>query len=214
MRTLNTKLWPYIFLQAALVCALSLSGLAQNARLELKNLEKLNSKASEVNEITLDSDMLQMAGKFLDMDHDADAKEVKEMIKGLKGIYIKNFEFDAPNEYSAADVDAIRTQLAAPGWSKVVESRSKHQSETNEIYIMKVGDKVAGVAILVAEPKELTVVNIVGLIDIEKLGELEGHFGIPGDQGSHRGRMSKPDDTKRPSASPSPDKKEDDDDQN
>jgi Domain of unknown function (DUF4252) len=214
MRALKTKMWPYIFLQAALVGALSLSGLAQNARLELKNLEKLNSKASEVNEVTLDSDMLQMAGKFLDMDHDADAKDVKEMVKGLKGIYIKNFEFDAPNEYSPADVDAIRTQLAAPGWSKVVESRSKRQGEIDEIYIMKVGDKVAGVAILVAEPKELTVVNIVGFIDIDKLGELEGHFGIPEDHGSHSGKKGKADNAKQPSGTPTPDKKEDDDDQN
>jgi hypothetical protein len=214
MRALKTKMGRYIFLQAALICVLSLSALAQNARLELKNLEKLNSKASEVNEITLDSDMLQMASKFLDLDHDADAKELKEIVKGLKGIYIKNFEFDAPNEYSPADVDAIRTQLAGPGWSKIVQNRSKRQSETNEIYIMKVGDKVAGVAILVAEPKELTVVNIVGFIDIDKLGELEGHFGIPEDHGSHHGSMSKPDDTKRPSGSPSPEKKEDDDDQN
>jgi hypothetical protein len=207
-------MWPNIFLHATLVCALSLAGLAQNARLELKNLEKLNSKASEVNEVTLDSDMLQMASKFIDMDHDADAKELKEMVKGLKGIYIKNFEFDEPNQYSSADVDAIRTQLAGPGWSKVVESRSKRQSETDEIYIMKVGDKVAGVAILVAEPKELTVVNIVGFIDIDKLGELEGHFGIPDEHGSHSGRTHKPADTKPPSGTPSPDKKEDDDDQN
>jgi hypothetical protein len=213
MRASNTKTWPCIFLQAALIFALSLSGLAQNARLELKNLEKLNSKAAEVNEVTLDGDMLQMATKFLDMSQDPDAKEVKEVVKGLKGIYIKNFEFDGPNEYSPADVDAIRTQLAAPGWSKIVESRSKRQSETDEIYIMKVGDKVAGVAILVAEPKELTVVNIVGVIDIDKLGELEGHFGIPGEHRSHSGRTSKRDDAK-PSGSPSPDKKEDDDDQN
>ena len=76
MRALNTKMWPYIFLQAALVCALSLSGLAQNARLELKNLEKLSEKASEVNSITLDGDMLQMATKFLEMSQDADAKEL------------------------------------------------------------------------------------------------------------------------------------------
>jgi hypothetical protein len=214
MRAVNTKTWPYILLQTALLCAMSLSGLAQNARLELKNLEKLNSKAAEVNQITLDGDMLQMAAKFLDMSQDADAKELKEVVKGLKGIYIKNFEFDGPNQYTAADVDAIRSQLAAPGWSKIVESSSKHQSETDEIYIMKVGDKIAGVAILVAEPKELTVVNLVGFIDIDKLGELEGHFGVPGEHGSHRGRMSKPDDTKRPSASPTPDKKEDDDDQN
>jgi hypothetical protein len=213
MRALNIKTWPCVFLQAALVCAFSLPGLAQNARLELKNLEKLSDKASEVNSITLDGDMLQMATKFLEMSQDADAKELKEVVKGLKGIYIKNFEFDGPNQYSAADVDAIRTQLAGPGWSKIVESRSKHQSETDEIYVMKVGDKIAGVAILVAEPKELTVVNIVGAIDVDKLGELEGHFGIPGEHRSHSGRTSKPDDTKPP-ASPSPEKKEDDDDQN
>jgi hypothetical protein len=214
MRAVNTKTWLYIFLETALLCAMSLSGLAQNARLELKNLEKLSNKASEVNSITLDGDMLQMATKFLDMSQDADAKEVKEVVRGLKGIYIKNFEFDGPNQYTAADVDAIRTQLAGPGWSKIVESSNKHQSETDEIYVMKVGDKIAGVAILVAEPRELTVVNLVGFIDVDKLGELEGHFGIPGDHRSHSGRMSRPDNTKPPSASPTPDKKEDDDDQN
>jgi hypothetical protein len=57
------------------------------------------------------------------------------------------------------------------------------------------------------------VVNIVGVIDINKLSELEGHFGIPEDHSSHPGKKSKTGDTK-PSGSPSPDKKEDDDDQN
>jgi hypothetical protein len=44
---------------------------------------------------------------------------------------------------------------------------------------MTVGDAVQGLAILAAEPKELTVVNIVGPIDIEKISALEGNFGIP-----------------------------------
>jgi len=34
-------------------------------------------------------------------------------------------------------------------------------------------------AILTAEPRELTVVNIVGQIDMDKLGELSGKFGVP-----------------------------------
>jgi hypothetical protein len=207
---LNIKTWPYIFLQAALVCALSLPGQAQNARLELKNLEKLSNKANEVNEITLDGAMLQMASKFIEASQDPDAKELKDVVKGLQGIYIKNFEFDAPNEYSQEDVEAIRSQLSGPGWSKIVQSRNKRQGETDEIYVLKVADKVAGVAILVAEPKELTVVNIVGFIDVNKLSELEGHFGIPGDSDSHPKKH-----TKAPTPSPSPDKKdEDDDDQN
>ena len=34
-------------------------------------------------------------------------------------------------------------------------------------------------AIICAEPTELTVVNIVGPVDIEKLSQLEGKMGIP-----------------------------------
>ena len=41
------------------------------------------------------------------------------------------------------------------------------------------GARFEGLAILAAEPKELTVVNIIGIIDIEKLSKLEGQFGIP-----------------------------------
>jgi hypothetical protein len=212
MRTLGAKIWPRVFLQAALVCGLSLPGLAQNARLELKNLEKLSSKAATVNDITLDGEMLQLGLKFIEMDDDAEAKQLKELLKDLKGIYVKNFEFDERNQYSPADVEAIRAQLSGPGWSKIVESRSRHDSENDEVYVMKVGEKIAGVAILVAEPKELTVVNIVGPIDINKLGELEGHFGIPGNNSSHHGKKSKPDEAKPSSGKPAQGKKGDDDD--
>lgn len=155
---------------------------AQNARLNLEHLDKLSDKAVEVNNVTLDGDMLQLAAKFLDMDKDdpEDTAEAKELLKKLKGIYVKNFEFDEPNQYSQADVQEIRTQLAAPGWSKVVESRDKRSNENDEIYVMKgPNNTVAGIAILVAEPKELTVVNLVGAVDIDKLSALAGKFGIP-----------------------------------
>jgi Domain of unknown function (DUF4252) len=214
MRTLKAKIWPHIFLQAALVCGLSVPGWAQNARLELKNLEKLSNKAATVNDITLEGDMLRLGLKFIEMDEDPEAKQLKELLKDLKGIYVKNFEFDEPNQYSPADVEAIRAQLSSPGWSRIVESRNKRQDENDEIYVMKVGEKIAGVAILVAEPKELTVVNIVGPIDINKLGELEGHFGIPGDSGSHHRKKGKTDEAKPASGKPAPEKKGSDDDEN
>lgn len=157
---------------------------AQNARLKLDRLEKLSDKAVEVNNVTLDGDMLQLAARFLDMDkEDREAAQVKDVIKKLKGIYVKNFEFDAPNQYSPAEVDEIRAQLAAPGWSKIIESRDKRSAENDEIYVMKdANNNIAGVAILVAEPKELTVVNIVGPVDLDKLSALSGKFGIPGDK--------------------------------
>src|SRR5713101_1548541 len=180
MKTTNRSLrWPSIVLGGVLFCLLPLSGFAQHARLSLNNLERLNSKAAEVNDVTLEGEMLQLASKFMEIDHDPEAAQIKEIIKNLKGIYVKNFEFDQPDQYSPADVAEIRAQLAAPGWSKIVENRRKRNGENNEIYLMKEGDKVAGVTILVAGPKELTVVNIVGPIDLDKLSALEGKFGIP-----------------------------------
>ena len=41
------------------------------------------------------------------------------------------------------------------------------------------GEKIGGLVVLSAEPKELTVVNIVGPVDLDKLAALEGQFGIP-----------------------------------
>jgi Domain of unknown function (DUF4252) len=102
-------------------------------------------------------------------------------VKNLKGIYVKNFEFEKPGEYSKADVELIRSQLQKPSWSRIVSSQSKREGETSEVYLMTTsgGGSILGMAIIDAEPKELTVVNIVGPIDIDKLSALEGKMGIP-----------------------------------
>ncbi len=184
MRFLQQNILAPIAVSVILMCA-ALPSSAQNGKLQLQNLEKLSARAAEVNDVTLDGALLQLASKFLDVADDPDAREVKNLIKDLKGIYVKNFEFDEPNQYSQADVEAIRTQLAAPGWQRIVTSRSKHNNENDEVYLMKEGDKITGVAILVAEARELTVVNIVGPIDMDKLGELGGHFGIPDEINDH-----------------------------
>jgi len=199
---------------AATLAWASLTGFAQSAKLQLNNLDKLSDKAAEVNDVTLDGGMLDLAAKFIDADHDPEAPQLKAILKDLKGIYVKNFEFDEPNQYSQADVDAIRAQLAAPGWSKIVESRSLHSREHDEIYVMKQGDRIAGMAILVAEPRELTVVNIVGNIDVDKLAALEGHLGIPGDNGGRHKRRHKPDDSKPSKDKSSQSEKEAEDDAN
>lgn len=174
---------------------LALPASAQDARLKLEHLEKLSAKAAEVTNVTLDGDMLQLAAKFLDLEKDdPESAQVKDLIKKLKGIYVRNFEFEHPNQYSAADVEEIRTQLAAPGWSKIVENRDKRTNENNEIYVMKDShNNIAGIAILVAEPKELTVVNIVGPVDLDKLSALGGKFGIPENKGKdHSGKKTSP----------------------
>lgn len=214
MRASFIRGWKFKVWLSAVLCLALLSAAAhasaQNAKLELKNLEKLNTKASEVNDITLDGAMLELAWKFIQADHDPEAADLKDILKGLKGIYVKNFEFDGPNQYSQEDVEAIRAQLTGPGWTRIVESHSRKSREHDEIYVLKQGNTVAGMAILVAEPTELTVVNIVGFIDIDKLGKLEGHFGIPDDDHRHY-RKNRDDNATPPADKSAPQKKGDDD---
>lgn len=179
MKSFQKKLLSQVFLTVVVVC-IALPGVAQAGKLELKNLDKLADRASEVNDVTLDGSLLQLAVSVMKSSGDPDAAQVVDVIKGLKGIYVKNFEFDSPGQYSQADVESIRSQLTGPGWQRIVTSFSKRNGERDEVYLLKEGDKINGVTVLVAEARELTVVNIVGAIDPEKLGELGGHFGIPG----------------------------------
>lgn len=151
----------------------------QDAKLQLGKLSDLEAKASEVVDVTLDGKMLQMASKFLSNKRSSDEAKAKELINGLKGIYVKSYEFEKEGQYSNADVDSLRAQLQSPGWQRLVGVRSKKDGEKAEVYIMTSGDNILGLAIIASEPKELTVVNIVGPIDINKLSDLEGNFGIP-----------------------------------
>jgi len=174
MQTLLRTLVGVVLCCAALH-AQTQAGQSQNGRLQLTNLDKLNGKAANVTEVTLDGPMLELAAKFIAMDEGKEDAELIAIIKGLKGIYVNSFEFDAANQYSAADVEAVRKQLAAPGWSCIVNV-TKRNGEKNQVYLLKDGEKVAGVAILVAEPRELTVVNIVGAIPVDKISQFEEHY--------------------------------------
>src|SRR5438876_731180 len=80
----------------------------------------LAAKAKESVDVNLDANMLQMAGKFLGSDKPDDAK-VQSLITRLKGIYVKAFEFDKEGQYKMSDLDPIRAQLRAPGWSKIID---------------------------------------------------------------------------------------------
>jgi len=127
------------------------------------NFEKLAAKAAEATDINLDGALLHMAAKAL--------------LAGIKSIQVKSFEFKNEGEYSQADLDAMRSQLRAPGWSKALSVIEKRES--TEIFIKQENNRAAGIVILAAEPKELTVVYISGSVDLSQLSELGGRFGIP-----------------------------------
>ena len=150
---------------------------AQDPRLQTRSLDYLTAKASQTVDVNIDERLMQLTAKFLSP-NDPDEKKIKEIISGLKGIYVKVFEFEHENEYTAADLESVRSQLRSPAWSQIVKINSKKDGSV-EVYLMTANDRISGLVVLGADPKELTIVNIIGPVDLEKLSELEGQFGVP-----------------------------------
>ena len=141
-------------------------------------LDKLADKATNVVDITLDASMLQLASRFLS-DKDPDEVQAKKLVGKLKSIVVKSFEFDHRGEYEQSDLEELRAQWRGPGWSRIVGVRSKKDGENADVYLKSDGNQVTGVAILVADPKELTIVYVDGAMNPDDVRNLQGHFGIP-----------------------------------
>jgi len=164
-------------LAVLLMLGATATALAQNPRIQTSQLDALAAKASETVDVNIDESLMALATKFLSS-KDEDERKVKELVSGLKGIYVKSFEFENEGQYTEADLESIRSQLRSPGWSRIVHARSKKDGSI-EVYVMHTGGQVSGLAVLATELKEITVINIVGPVDLEKLTQLEGEFGIP-----------------------------------
>jgi uncharacterized protein DUF4252 len=172
MKITSPVLAMFVFLLAA-----PLAAQAPGPLLQLGHLDRLAALAAETVNVTIDPSMMKLAAALLKGDGDQAA--LKDMLNGIKGIYVRSFEFERENVYTAEDLNAIRKQLSNPKWERQVTVDSKRDRELVEVYSWREGKGSGGFAILVAEPKELTVVNIVGPFDPAKIAALQGNFGIP-----------------------------------
>jgi hypothetical protein len=168
-----------IILVSALLVLPALAAAADPGRLQLPDFTALSKKASQSVDISLDPSLLQLAGAAASYDNGSNGAAVNDLIKGIRGIYVRSYTFDRPGEYSKAEVKAVQAQLLAPGWVPVVSTHDLKQESNVDIYMLRNGDHTDGVAIIAAQPRQLTIVNIVGSINLAKLAQLQGQFGVP-----------------------------------
>jgi hypothetical protein len=162
-----------VFAGAVLLMLAARPGFAQGAKLRLDQLDRLSGKAKEVVNVNLDENMVQQAAAFGGKQPD---EKTQKVLQGLKGVYVRSFEFNAPGDYSDSDVEAIRAQLKAPGWSRIVSVQEK--GELVEVYMWGGASGPGGLAIIAAEAQELTVVNLIGRVNLAQLAAL-GELGVP-----------------------------------
>lgn len=177
MKSLLQTLLNFTALLVLVLMGTTATANAQNPRIDTTRLDALAAKASQTVDVNIDERLMQLTARFLSSKDDDEAR-VKELINGLKGVYVKSFEFETEGQYTEADLDSIRSQLRNPAWNKIVNVKSKKDGNV-EVYLMQTGSRISGLAVLASQPKEITVVNIIGPVDLDKLTQLGGQFGIP-----------------------------------
>ena len=152
---------------------------AQNSQLPLPSpVEKeLAAKASNVTEVTLGKNMLAFAAKFMS-GKDQDEAATRRLIEGLDGIYVRDYEFDKEGQYSMDDIQKLRSYFETSEWSPIVRERDKKTGESTDVMMKVVNGETHGMFILDVEPKELSIVLILGPVKMEDLGKLGGIGGL------------------------------------
>ena len=166
------------------VAALAMPALAQTAPTSPLLLppaveKELAAKASNVTEVTLDKNMLGFAARFMS-NKKSDDPATQQLIQGLEGIYVRDYEFDKEGEYSMDDVEKLRQAFETSEWTPIVRSHEKKSGETSDVMIKMVNGESHGMFILSAEPKELSIVLILGPVRMDQLGALGGLSGLSG----------------------------------
>ncbi len=168
---------------AAVILSVPLWGLAvplwglEGARVNI-DLPELQESADEVVEVNLDGKNLERGSKLLAIRKGVSAS-VKGLLGGLKGIYRRTYRFGRGKSYEEEPVDAFHEKMSGDGWSSLLNVEDKVTQETVTIYSYSVDGAASGVTVVSQDPSEVTVVNIVGDIDLETLIEFSVQFGAP-----------------------------------
>ena len=139
--------------------------------------KELAARASDVTEVTLGKNMLAFAAKIMN-GKDEDDVETRKLIEGLEGIYVREYEFDKPGEFSPEEVDQLRKYFETSEWSSIVKERERKNNESTDVMVKLVNGESHGIFILEVEPRELTIVLILGPIKMDDLSRLKGVGGL------------------------------------
>jgi hypothetical protein len=151
---------------------------AEPARLKMPDFSHLQSKAVDSIDVSIGAPLLALAQMFAP-EKDEQGTEIKKIIGGIKAVYVRSFQFAEDNAYSQSDIDSVRKQLRDDKWQPLAQVHSRKNSEHVDIFIAIENDKPIGFAIVASEPREFTIVNVVGTIDPQHIGKLQATLDLP-----------------------------------
>lgn len=140
-------------------------------------LDELEEKADEVVKIDLWGKSLEQGKKLLGLRKNV-TSPAKRFLSGLKGVYLRTYRFGGTKP-DQEDVEPIYRQLADSGWVPLIETENRKEKGAVSIYSYYENKKVAGITVVSADPAKVTVVKIMGPVDLEILSDIGNGLGLP-----------------------------------
>jgi hypothetical protein len=174
----TTSLW----VPAALLLALGVSPLAaqyetaEDAGIEMQ-FDELEEKADQVVKVNLWGKSLEQGKKLLGLRKSV-TSPVGRFLGSLKGVYRRTYRF-GNTKTEQEDVEPIYQQLADDGWVPLIETEDRSSEGSVSVYSYYENEEVAGLTLVSTDPSEVTVVRIMGAVDLDMLSEIGKGLGLP-----------------------------------
>jgi hypothetical protein len=163
------------------------SSFAQDARLKL-DLGDLSGRAKEEVNISIDKNTLDWAIQGLSS-KPKDADKLRDLMKELGAITVQALEFDKEKAPSWDELmkaaGGVMKQIEGPNWTPIVSVNGKKEGKREFVRISlfkNSAGEMGGLAVLVVEPTEVVLVNLVGKVRLDQLailGQILGKSGMP-----------------------------------
>jgi hypothetical protein len=146
----------------------------------------LRSQAIHAADLDIDISALPLGlAGWLSGGHDSDSGAIRSALASLHTVHVRHYEFGSDFAYSKADVEAVREQFSGPGWSRIAQVRDHKDGQDVDIYLAVDHTRISGLAVVVSEPRQFTLVNAVGSLDLAQADALRRHFDAHGDFDRH-----------------------------
>jgi hypothetical protein len=89
-------------------------------------------------------------------------------------IYVRDYEFDKEGQFTAEQIEQLRKYFETSEWSPLVRDRNIKAGESSDVMVKLVNGESHGLFILDVEPKEISIVLILGPVHMQDLHKVMG----------------------------------------
>lgn len=140
--------------------------------LDIPHFGELRARAVESTELTIGPLILGLARWFTRDEPDNDDTQ---LLRGMKRVVIRHYEFASDVAVPRSQMEAIRSQLTAPRWSRLLQARDAGGEDVG-IYVARDGEQISSLAIIAVEPRAFTLIHVVGKLDPAMVGRWQAEY--------------------------------------